>query len=186
MYGPRRWLWVSGISALLAGIFIGLVLATSLNSLVFGGALGISFAVVLVISGLITRSQRERVRTQQQSRVDAIVKTYIEETKIFQRLDEEILKHGPANHFRFIESIGGRLFLTTRRLHFKAHPLNIQKPVFSIPLASIQDVRTYQVGFIIPKGLKIIDQDGQVKRFLVDGRNDWITAIKAAGFISPN
>ena len=46
--------------------------------------------------------------------------------------DENILLESPANHCKGIEGVGGKLFLTNKKLIFKSHKFNIQNHEFSI------------------------------------------------------
>lgn len=91
---------------------------------------------------------------------------------------EQLLKHGPANHFRRGEAVGGYLYLTDSRLFFKSHRYNIQDHEQSIPLASIHDVSTCMTGLVIPNGLRIVTENG-TERFVVQNRNGWVKAISA-------
>jgi hypothetical protein len=48
--------------------------------------------------------------------------------------DDEILRQGHANYLTAVEGVGGRLFLTDRRLYFKPHIFNRNTEDASISL----------------------------------------------------
>lgn len=93
---------------------------------------------------------------------------------------EEVLREGPANHFRGIESVGGKLFLTPKRLRFVSHRLNIQVHDTSWPLEEIVGVEATRTLFVIPNGLRVTLQSGERERFVVYERRAWVEAIEAA------
>jgi len=53
---------------------------------------------------------------------------------------ESLVKESRANLQRGIETVGGRLFLTTERLLFEAHKLNVQTGATAIDLRTITAV----------------------------------------------
>jgi len=64
---------------------------------------------------------------------------------------ETIIKEGLGNLQRGIETVGGKLYLTNRRLIFEAHSFNIQSGTSEIPLSFVQDMRkcwTKLLGFL--------------------------------------
>jgi len=93
---------------------------------------------------------------------------------------EVIIKEGPANHFKNWESVGGKLYLTNTRLFFKSHAFNIQTHAASYPLIDIVSARPVNTLGIIPNGMAIKLRDGSEERFVVYGRQDWISKILAA------
>lgn len=94
--------------------------------------------------------------------------------------DETLLHEGPANYFRGLEAVGGWLTLTSRRLHFRSHGMNVQNETWELPLASIRDVDTAATLGIIPNGLRFTTTTGGKERFVVQGRRKWKDAIGEA------
>lgn len=92
---------------------------------------------------------------------------------------EQVVKKGPANLFRGIESVGGRLFLTNKRLVFQSHKVNVQAGEESWPLETIANVKTAWTMLIVPNGLLVWLADGTRRRFVVWGRRDWAREIGA-------
>lgn len=91
---------------------------------------------------------------------------------------ENIIKEGVANHFKGIESVGGRLFLTNQRIYFISHNLNIQNHELSIPLDQILEVGKRNTLGIVPNGMFINLKTGESEKFVIWGRNDWISKIR--------
>lgn len=87
--------------------------------------------------------------------------------------DEQLIHAGPANHVRGPEAVGGRLVLTTRRLAFRPHAVNVQREPASYPLATIAKVGVARTFGIVPNGLVVTLADGSRERFVVAGRSRW-------------
>lgn len=98
--------------------------------------------------------------------------------KIQLQENEGIIKEGAANHFKGIESVGGRLFLTNQRLYFDSHSLNVQAHKLSIPYSEIKSVRERNTFFIIPNGMCIELQNGKNEKFVLWEREKWIREIE--------
>jgi hypothetical protein len=99
--------------------------------------------------------------------------------KIRLRDNETILKEGGANHFKGVEAVGGKLWLTNLRLFFKSHFLNAQpheESYYLNDLVSVQPVNTLN---LVPNGIKVTLKDGRTERFVVNQRQDWLTNISS-------
>lgn len=94
--------------------------------------------------------------------------------------DETLLHEGPANHLRGAEAVGGWLTLTSRRLHFRSHGMNLQNDAWELPLAGVRDVEIAATLGIIPNGLRLTTTAGGNERFVVQGRRKWKDAIERA------
>ena len=97
---------------------------------------------------------------------------------------ETIVKESAANHQRGIETVGGRLFLTTQRLVFESHDWNVQTGTTIIPLLEIIRVEPAWTKFLnliplMPNSIKVATRGGQEHSFVVFGRGEWMRAIKA-------
>ena len=95
-------------------------------------------------------------------------------TKIDTEAGENILFETPANHFKGIEAVGGKLYLTNKRLVFKSHKLNIQNHELSIPLNNIKNVARHKTIGIVDNGLSITVVNGNVEKFVVEQVEDWV------------
>jgi hypothetical protein len=93
--------------------------------------------------------------------------------------EETLLREGPANHFRGVEGVGGKLYLTKKRLRFVAHKLNIQVHDTSWPLDEIERVEPVRTLFVIPNGLRL-EHHGKRERFVVYENRAWAEAIESA------
>ena len=94
------------------------------------------------------------------------------------------VKDGAANLQRGIETVGGRLYLTSQRVLFESHSFNVQTGATAIPLTSITDVRKSWTKFLnlvplFPNSVAISTTDGNEYRFATFGRQLWIDAINA-------
>lgn len=99
--------------------------------------------------------------------------------------DEQPIKEGRANLMRGPEAVGGKLYLTNQRLIFESHALNVQRGAEQVPLADVVEVgkvwtRVFGVLPLVPNSLAVTDGEGVVRRFVLNGRSGWATAIEAA------
>jgi hypothetical protein len=92
---------------------------------------------------------------------------------------EAVVFQGPANHFKGVEAVGGKLILTRARLRFRSHGLNVQVHDESYPIAAILDVAATRSLGIIPNGLLVTLDDGRREKFVVNGRGEWVAKIRA-------
>jgi hypothetical protein len=97
--------------------------------------------------------------------------------------DEHVVHHGLANHWKGLEAVGGKLFLSVQagaaRLRFRSHALNVQTHDESWPLADVVDVEGARSLGIVPNALVVTLRDGRRERFVVSGRQRWIDALRA-------
>ncbi len=94
---------------------------------------------------------------------------------------EEVVWQGPANHFFNGEGVGGGwLYLTTRRLFFRSHAVNVQPHETNLLLADIAEATPRLTAGFIPNGLLIRTISGAEERFVVDGRKRWCSEITNA------
>ncbi|MGZ5662843.1 MAG: hypothetical protein ACXWG6_15860 [Usitatibacter sp.] len=94
--------------------------------------------------------------------------------------DETVVHHGPANHFKGIEAVGGKLFLTNQRLVFRSHRFNVQAHEESYPLDEIVSTEPARTLGIVPNGLLLQMRDGRRERFVVGGRSEWVSLLRRA------
>jgi len=93
------------------------------------------------------------------------------------RMGEEVIKKGPANHFKGMESVGGRLYLTNQRVYFKSHPINVQTHELTIELKDIKTIGKRNTLGIVPNGVFIETQQGNTEKLVVNGRKKWLFEI---------
>ncbi len=79
--------------------------------------------------------------------------------------DEEIIFQTGANHFQAWEAVGGKLYLTNKRLIFKSHNMNIQKQELMIPLSDIKEISRYKVYRLSNNGMIIYLKDLRKEKF---------------------
>ena len=105
-------------------------------------------------------------------------------TEIEMMNGETIIKEGAANLQKNIETVGGNLRLTNRRLVFKAHKLNVQGGVTELDLADVQSCRPCWTKFLglipmFPNSLAVYTKHGKEYRFVLFNRHAWAAAIEA-------
>ena len=91
--------------------------------------------------------------------------------------DETILFETGANHFKGIEAVGGRLYLTGNNLIFKSHRFNAQNHELLIPLVEIENVNRYKIAFVFNKGLAVTSTTGITEKFVVEQVNEWLKKL---------
>jgi len=128
---------------------------------ILGGALaGVLFGICMA---LFASHQRKRFQTQRPDFPG-----------------EELIHEGPANHFFHGEGVGGWLYLTSRRLLFRSHRVNLQPHETNLLLSEISSAEPSRTAGIIPNGLLVSTVTGALERFVVDGRKQWSEAIANA------
>lgn len=98
-------------------------------------------------------------------------------TKITIDADETILFETGANHLKGIEGVGGKLYLTNKRLVFKSHKLNVQNHQLSLNLADIENVDAYKTLGVLNNGLLVTTIDKATEKFVVDQQGEWVKLL---------
>lgn len=83
----------------------------------------------------------------------------------------------PANLFRGMEGVGGKLFLTNKRIIFNSHKFNIQKGQTEIDYENISDVIKRKTGKLVDNGIRIKTKNGQEFDFVVTNRDQLIEKL---------
>lgn len=102
-----------------------------------------------------------------------------ESAKIETDEGESILFQTGANHFKGMEGVGGKLFLTNKRLIFKSHKFNIQNHQLQINLTDITNVSRRKTMGIINNGLMVTHHDKQEK-FVVENAEEWMKQLEGS------
>ncbi|MEL1263607.1 helix-turn-helix transcriptional regulator [Pseudoxanthomonas putridarboris] len=100
------------------------------------------------------------------------------------RPGERLVRQGFANLQRGWETVGGLICLTSERLRFDSHAINVQPGRTEIRLAEIETVRPCWTKFlnvipIFPNSLAIHVAGGKEYRFVLWGRHHWKKIILA-------
>jgi hypothetical protein len=93
---------------------------------------------------------------------------------------DDLVHTGFANHFLNFEGRGGRLALTKTELVFVPHAVNMQRGDLHIPRSEIASVAAVRTWGIIPNGLAVTLKSRKIERFVVNDRNAWVVALRAA------
>ena len=92
---------------------------------------------------------------------------------------EESLADVAANLFRGIEAVGGRLKVTSLRLLFTPHAINLQSNPEEILLADVEEVGPRTTMWLVPNGMFVRTRAGQEFKFVVWGRTKLISMIES-------
>jgi hypothetical protein len=102
-------------------------------------------------------------------------------TKIETDRDEHIVFESAANHFKGIEGVGGKLYLTNKRLIFKSHKLNIQNHQLAINIADISGIGRFKTLGLVNNGLIVSTIHNNTERFVVEEADAWEKHLVNAG-----
>ncbi len=91
--------------------------------------------------------------------------------------DEKILLQDTANHIKGFESVGGRLFLTSQRLIFISHKMNIQNHTLSIERNDITLAEKCNVLKVFKNGLLVKLNNQIQEKFVVAFSDKWIEKL---------
>jgi hypothetical protein len=90
---------------------------------------------------------------------------------------DRIVKEGPANYFRGLSTVGGKLTLTDTQLIFKPGMLDLRRSIESIAVKDIVAVERRNILFVLRIGFGVVLSSGETHRFVVFGREDWVDAV---------
>lgn len=99
-------------------------------------------------------------------------------TKIDTEPDETVLFETGANHFKGAEGVGGKLYLTNKRLVFKSHQFNFQNHEWSINLSDIDKVDRYKTLGLVNKGLSVTPAGNKIEKFVVQQPDKWVSQLR--------
>ena len=91
--------------------------------------------------------------------------------------NEELLLEGPANLYRGIEAVGGKLFATNQQLVFISHKYNIQRGQTNIAYKDIASITPRKTANIADNGLRITTHKGKKHDLVLNERNKWQEVI---------
>ncbi|WP_460219428.1 GRAM domain-containing protein [Psychroserpens sp. MEBiC05023] len=92
-------------------------------------------------------------------------------------LDENIEIEGPAYLFRGFEGVGGKIFLTNKKLIFKSHNVNIRKGQTDIEYINVKDMLKRKTAKLINNRIRIITKENKEFDFAVNERDLWFEKI---------
>ena len=95
---------------------------------------------------------------------------------------ETVIRDGAANLQRGVETVGGRAYLTSQRLIFESHAINVQTGSTIIALESVTGVRKCWTRFLnliplFPNSVAVATNEGKEYRFVMFARQSWVDAI---------
>ncbi len=98
-------------------------------------------------------------------------------TKINIDANETIVFETGANHFKGAEGVGGKLYLTNKRLVFRSHKFNIQNHELSINISELYKVKRHRTMGIVNNGLSVITTYNTIERFAVQQPDNWMNQL---------
>lgn len=96
--------------------------------------------------------------------------------------DEKIYFDVLAKLFVVIESIGGKLKVTNKRLYFEYNNINIQPNVIEIMMEQISEAKKWNTLVVVPNGMEVILKDGTKLNFVILNREKLIKFINENKF----
>ena len=95
---------------------------------------------------------------------------------------EQIMKSSSANLQKGMETVGGKLYLTDRRLVFESHRCNVQTGGTVIERSDIQSLKKCWTKFLgliplVPNSLAVHTKQGKEYRFVLFDRGVWLESI---------
>lgn len=93
--------------------------------------------------------------------------------------DETITYEDGASLFRGAwVAVGGKLFLTNKRLIFHPHKYNFQKGETSINLGDITEVIKRKTSRIVDNGLRVVTKDNAKYDLVLNDRDEWFNKLE--------
>ena len=98
-------------------------------------------------------------------------------TNISTGANEAIVFETGANHFKGVEGVGGKLYLTNKLMVFKSHKFNIQNHELSISLLDVAKVERHNRLGIFNNGLSVTTTQQTIEKFAVQQPGEWVNQI---------
>ena len=93
--------------------------------------------------------------------------------------NEQILKKGTASLHIDRDALSGALYLTNERLMFVGFIFGAAtQQQKAVSLKHIREIKVGKTLFILPNVLHIALDDGEHLKFVVHGRDEWLSAIR--------
>jgi hypothetical protein len=91
---------------------------------------------------------------------------------------EKVEYESPANLFRGVEAVGGKLFLTNQKLIFKSHKFNFQNGQIQIQYNAIVEISLRKTSKIVNNGLRITTNKNEKFDLVLNDRKKWMAELK--------
>lgn len=165
-------------SKIRSGLYFGIAMSVFLiiKSLLTNDDLSSENVMIYIVSGVVGGAVAG-VLFGSLAGLFANSKLVSDSTKIETAADETILLESGANHFKGAEAVGGKLYLTNKRLVFKSHKLNIQNHELSFNLSDINKVDRCKTLGLINNGLAVTTSNTAVEKFVVQNADNWVDQL---------
>lgn len=165
-----------------AGLFFGIAMAIYfiLHDLLTHSDLTTKDVIISILSGLFGGALNGLLFGWL---MGLFAKRLTKDIKIDTKADEIILFDTGANHFKGAEAVGGKLYLTNKRLVFKSHKFNIQNHELSINLSDIYKVDRYKTLGLVNNGLSVATDGNKKEKFVVQQIDEWLNQLKEKNIV---
>lgn len=89
--------------------------------------------------------------------------------------DEVMIFEAGVTHIKKWEGVGGKLFLTSKKLIFRPHKLNVQKDQKKYELSKLSEIE------ILHEKRIRFEYEGNIEKFIVDEPQKWVKLLKEQG-----
>ncbi len=160
-------------------MFFGIVMAVvyDIQNLLTHSNLTFTNIIIIILKGLIAGALAGFLFGWVM-RLFANSKMLTKDTKIETHANESILFDTEANHFKGIEGVGEKLYLTNKRLVFKSHKFNIQNHEISINLPDIDKIDRYKILGLSDNGLLVSTTNNKTEKFVVQAIEEWLNQLE--------
>ena len=145
-------------------------------------------AGMVVLGGLVSASMlyvrqvSQRIRSQKLTDEDlGIAELVLKETPF------GFVHHRTGRPWRFWDAVGGKMYLTSSRLLFRAHAGQFWRYELVIPLSEVAEVQPCRV-MHAPRGLTVVRTDGTRELFacgLLEDLDEWVSALQVVRAVGP-
>jgi hypothetical protein len=90
---------------------------------------------------------------------------------------EVVIRSGAANMMKRGYALGGKLYLTNKRLRFCPHRINIETSDYSFPVSHVNSIEPSRAMGVVPNAITISLHDGRAIKFVVYDRMKWVSTI---------
>jgi hypothetical protein len=108
-----------------------------------------------------------------------LTKLFTVKTDLLLNDKEHIIYETPANHYKGLEAVGGKLLLTNERLIFKSHRINIQNHQLSIDLARLVKIDRFKNLGLVNNGISVTTESGTTEKFVVSNVEEWLRRLSS-------
>ncbi len=92
---------------------------------------------------------------------------------------EGLIFQGAANHFKGLEAVGGKLYLTETHLKFMSHNLNIQNHEWEVSLTRIERIEKAKSIGLLNNRINVYIESGEKEIFVLNQQQKWYDILSS-------